>query len=162
MNLEQIEKLNELKEKGMITEEEYQQAKARILNEGAAPSTSQTLTPVSNYDYAMFLHLSQFCSWLFPLVGIVVPLILWQSKKDDPYIDQQGRVAMNWMLSSFIYAVVSGILCLLIIGFFMLTVLGICSVIFIILGALDANKGVVKSYPLSIKFFDVQETPRQS
>ena len=31
MNLEQIEKLNELKEKGLITEEEFQRAKERIL-----------------------------------------------------------------------------------------------------------------------------------
>jgi uncharacterized protein len=42
----------------------------------------------------------------------------------------------------------------------MLTVLAICSVIFIIMGALDANKGIVKSYPLSIQFFSVTETPR--
>jgi uncharacterized protein len=160
MNLEQIEKLNELKEKGMITEEEYQQAKARILNGGSGTTSAQPLTSVSNYDYCMFLHLSQFCSWLFPLVGIVVPFILWQSKKDDPYVDQQGRVAMNWALSSLIYAIVSVVLCLLVIGFFMLTVLAICSVIFIIMGALDANKGIVKSYPLSIQFFSVTETPR--
>jgi uncharacterized protein len=31
MDLDQIEKLNDLKQKGLITEEEYQQAKERIL-----------------------------------------------------------------------------------------------------------------------------------
>ncbi|HEY8941937.1 MAG TPA: SHOCT domain-containing protein, partial [Cellvibrio sp.] len=31
MDLDQIEKLNDLKQKGLITEEEFQQAKERIL-----------------------------------------------------------------------------------------------------------------------------------
>lgn len=160
MNLEQIEKLNELKEKGMITEEEYQQAKARILNSGDAPTAAQPLTSVSNYNYAMFLHLSQFCLWAFPVVGIVVPLILWQSKKDDPYVDQQGRVAMNWIFSFLLYAAVGLLLCLVGIGFVLLWALGICAAIFIVMGALNANRGVIKSYPLSIQFFNVTETNR--
>ena len=155
MNLEQIEKLNELKEKGMITEAEYQQAKARILNADSEPEPSQVRTMSNNYDYCLFLHLSQFCLWAFPLVGMVVPLILWQSKKDDPYVDQQGRVVMNWVFSSLLYGLVSLILCLVGIGFVMLWALGICSAIFIIMGALDANKGIIKSYPLSIQFLQV-------
>jgi hypothetical protein len=26
------------------------------------------------------------------------------------------------------------------------------------MGAMDANKGIIKNYPMSIKFFDVRET----
>jgi len=53
----------------------------------------------------MVLHLTQFCSWLFPFLGLVVPLIMWQSKKEDPYVDEQGKVVMNWVFSSLIYAI---------------------------------------------------------
>ena len=67
MDLNQIEKLNELKQKGLITEEEYQQAKDRILGSQAqaTASTSTELQPrtilkTNNYDYAMALHLTQF------------------------------------------------------------------------------------------------------
>lgn len=164
MDLDQIEKLNDLKQKGLISEEEYQQAKERILGAQAKsqPGTqiSPTVIKTNNYDFAMVLHLSQLCSWVFPFLGIIVPLIMWQSKKDDPYIDQQGKVVMNWVFSALIYAIVSVILCVVIVGFFLLAALCICSIVFTVMGAIDANKGVIKNYPLTIKFFDVNETPR--
>ncbi|HTF97246.1 MAG TPA: DUF4870 domain-containing protein [Cellvibrio sp.] len=164
MDLDQIEKLNELKQKGLISEEEYQQAKERILGSQSKSQSgtqiSQTIIKTNNYDFAMVLHLSQLCSWVFPFLGIIVPLIMWQSKKDDPYIDQQGKVVMNWLFSALIYAIVSVILCVVIVGFFLLAALCICSIVFAVMGAIDANKGVIKNYPLTIKFFDVQETPR--
>ena len=170
MNLEQIEKLNELKEKGMITEEEFQRAKEKILA-GEAVSTPQAAPQVAavsrpkpieiktnNFDYAMMMHFTQFASWLIPFLGIIIPLIMWQSRKEDPYIDQQGKVVMNWLFSSIIYGFVSIILCFILIGFVLLIALFICSVVFTIMGAINANKGIVKNYPLSIKFFDVTET----
>jgi uncharacterized Tic20 family protein len=163
MDLDQIEKLNDLKQKGLISEEEYQQAKERILGAQAQSTTAQPQTIVvktNNYDYALILHLSQFCSWFFPFLGLIVPLIMWQTKKEDPYIDEQGKVVMNWVFSAVIYSVVSIILCFLIVGFFLLAILFVCSIVFTIMGAMDANKGIIKNYPMSIKFFDVRETPR--
>jgi len=164
MDLDQIEKLNDLKQKGLISEEEYQQAKERILGAQPQPSAPvqqpHTIMQTNNYDYALVLHLAQFCSWLFPLLGLIVPLIMWQSKKEDPYVDEQGKVVMNWVFSSIIYGIVGIILCFVLIGIPLLILLFICSVVFTIMGAMDANKGVIKNYPLSIKFFDVRETPR--
>jgi uncharacterized Tic20 family protein len=164
MDLDQIEKLNDLKQKGLISEEDHQQAKERILGaqpQQAAPAQQpHTILQTNNYDYAMVLHLMQFCSWLFPFLGLIVPLIMWQSKKEDPYVDEQGKVVMNWVFSSLIYFLVSAILCLLVVGFFLIAILFVCSIVFTIMGAMDANKGVIKNYPLAIKFFDVRETAR--
>lgn len=164
MDLDQIEKLNDLKQKGLISEEEYQQAKERILGaqsqQAAPPQQPHTIMQTNNYDYAMVLHLTQFCSWLFPFLGIIVPLIMWQSKKEDAYVDEQGKVVMNWVFSSIIYVLVGIILCFVLIGIPLLILLFICSIVFTIMGAMDANKGVIKNYPMAIKFFDVKETPR--
>jgi uncharacterized Tic20 family protein len=162
MDLDQIEKLNDLKQKGLISEEEYQQAKERILGSQAqsAAQPQTILMKTNNYDYALILHLTQFCSWLFPFLGLIVPLIMWQSKKEDPYIDEQGKVVMNWVFSSIIYCLVSIVLCFILVGFVMLAILFVCSIVFTIMGAMDANKGIIKNYPMSIKFFDVRETPR--
>jgi uncharacterized Tic20 family protein len=167
MDLDQIEKLNDLKQKGLISEEEYQQAKERILGaqpqqSASAPQPQSIIVQTNNFDYAMVLHLTQFCSWLFPFLGIIVPLIMWQSKKEDPYVDEQGKVVMNWVFSSIIYVIVGIILCFVLIGIPLLILLFICSIVFTIMGAMDANKGVIKNYPMSIKFFDVRETPRVS
>ena len=167
MDLDQIEKLNDLKQKGLISEEEYQQAKERILGNvksqqahATAAQPQSIVVKTNNYDYAMVLHLTQFCSWLFPFLGLIVPLIMWQSKKEDAYVDEQGKVVMNWVFSSLIYFLVSAILCLIVVGFFLMAILFVCSIVFTIMGAMDANKGVIKNYPMSIKFFDVNETPR--
>lgn len=40
MDLDQIEKLNDLRQKGLISEEEYQQAKERILGAQSQRTTS--------------------------------------------------------------------------------------------------------------------------
>lgn len=163
MDLDQIEKLNDLKQKGLISEAEYQQAKERILGAQPQQATSaqpHTIMQTNNYDYAMVLHLTQFCSWLFPFLGLIVPLIMWQSKKEDAYVDEQGKVVMNWVFSSLIYFLVSLVLCLIVVGFFLMAILFVCSIVFTIMGAMDANKGVIKNYPMAIKFFEVKETPR--
>ncbi len=104
-------------------------------------------------QYAMFLHLSQFAGLIIPGLGWVLPLVLWLVKRDtSAYIDKNGKVVMNWILSSLIYAIVGSILIVLLIGIPLLVALVICSTIFTILGAIKARDGVIWSYPLSIHF----------
>lgn len=116
-----------------------------------APMVSE---PNSNErQYAMFIHLSQFAGLIVPLLGWILPLILWQVKKDTSvFIDNHGKIVMNWIISSLIYAIICGILSLLLIGLFLLVALGICSLIFTIIGAVKANNGETWPYPLSIRF----------
>lgn len=152
MDLEKIEKLNELKEKGLITEQEYSQAKARALGTQAA---SQPLADIDNRSYSMLLHFSQLSGIMVPVFGWLIPLVLWLIKRDDPYINEQGKVVLNWIVSSFIYFVLCLILTLVLVGFFMLVALGITSIILIVLGAIKAKEGKVQNYPLSIGFLTV-------
>lgn len=150
MNIEKLEKLNDLKEKGIITEEEFQQQKAKILNEAdltqvTVGNSSAALDFNDTKTYCMFMHLAQFCAFILPILGWVVPLVMWLTRKDDEQIDQQGRVIFNWILSALIYGFVSFILMFLVIGFPMLLALVVCNIVFIILGALKAKEGVVKN-----------------
>lgn len=101
----------------------------------------------------MFIHLSLLLGLVFPIVGLIVPLVLWLSKKDNHYIDQHGRTVANWLISYSIYAFVSFLLAFVLIGVPMLIALAVCHVIFAILGGLKAKDGVLWHYPLSIKFF---------
>lgn len=158
MDLEKIEKLNEMKEKGIVTEEEFQTAKARIL--GRAPSQPIDFSNLDSKSYSMFMHFSQFCCFILPVLGWVVPLIMWLTKRDDPYIDQQGRVVVNWIISAFIYATISVALMVVLIGFLLLFALIVCAIIFTVMGALNAKDGIIRNYPLSIRFLAVEETPR--
>lgn len=104
-------------------------------------------------QWAIFLHLSQFLSYLIPLAGVVVPLAIWLVKKDQiPGLDAHGRNVMNWLISAFIYGLIGGILIIIGIGFLILLPLGVCAIVFPIVGAINASDGKVWRYPLSIRF----------
>lgn len=101
----------------------------------------------------MFLHLSQLLNIVLPPAGIVVPIILWQIKKDEmPALDAHGKMVVNWLISSLIYFVVSLVLTIVLIGILGLITLGIMSVVFPIIGGIKANNGEFWEYPLTIKF----------
>ena len=152
MNYDELEKLNDLRQRGVISEEEFQQEKENILNHNPAkilPSTDAN-------QYSMFIHLSQFLG-IFTGIGIIVPVILWLIKKDEsPVIDNNGKIVINWILSLLIYAACAGILCIIVIGIPLLIALAVCDFIFIILGSIKASSGVLWKYPLSIEFFTIK------
>ena len=101
----------------------------------------------------LYLHLSQLANIiLFPL-GIIIPIVIWQMQKDKmPALDAHGKMIANWMISSFIYAVASVILAIILIGFLTFAAVGLMCIIFPIIGAIKANNGELWEYPLTIKF----------
>lgn len=153
MDLDKIEKLDELRQKGMISEEEYQQAKAKIL--GSQTPAPVAVSDMDNRTYSMLMHFAQLLGFVVPMCGWIAPLVMWLLKREDPYIDQQGRVVFNWIISAFIYCVVSVILMIVLIGFLLLPLLVLLSIIFTVIGALKANDGVIQNYPMSIPFFRI-------
>jgi uncharacterized Tic20 family protein len=139
---------------GVLTEAEFLRAKERLLD----GDTKRPATEKDERQWGMFVHLSLFGGYIVPLGGLILPIVLWQMKKDEfPSVDMHGRNVMNALLSLLIYATIGGILCLVFVGFFVLFALAICSVVFPIIGALKANDGVIWKYPYTIQFFSVPE-----
>jgi len=105
-------------------------------------------------QWAMILHFSQLVGiFVVPVVGFILPIILWQVKRNEmPELDAHGKVITNWLISALIYGVISTCLIIVFIGFPLLGVLGLLGIIFPILGGIKANEGVVWKYPLSIAF----------
>lgn len=155
-NYEEIEKLNDLRQRGIISEEEFQREKEKIFNRSNRTSPKPPMTTLDVNQYCMFIHLSQFLSFLG--IGIVVPIVLWLIKKDEStLIDNHGKVVINWILSMIIYGVCAGILCFIMIGIPLLIAIGVCNFIFIILGSIKASNGELWKYPLSIEFFPIKQ-----
>ncbi|MEP7147450.1 MAG: DUF4870 domain-containing protein [Acidobacteriota bacterium] len=102
----------------------------------------------------LFLHLSGLAfALVFPL-GIVLPIVLWQTQRDKiPALDAHGKMVTNWMISATIYGVVSFVLMFVLVGFLTGAAVWLMAIIFPIIGALKANnEGELWSYPLTIKF----------
>ena len=90
-------------------------------------------------------HLSQFFAiLLFPLVVFLVV--------DDNKVKEHAKEVLNWSISLTIYAIISSVLILVLIGFVGLAIIGIIGLIFPIIGAIKASEGTVYRYPLTIRF----------
>ena len=135
--------------RGALSDEEYAAAKARVLAEEKTTSSNQDAN-----QWGMWIHFSLLAGYILPLAGFVVPIVLWQSKKDEsPIIDAHGKIAMNAILTWFIYMCVGTVLAFVLIGIPLLIGLAVVAVIFPILGGIKASDGEVWSYPFLIRFF---------
>lgn len=150
---DELERLQRLRDSGALTDEEFAQAKATLLQGGSRQSGSAVDSNAVKW-WAVALHLSQFAGYLVPLAGFVVPIVIWQTTNQDyPEIDQHGRTVANWIISDLIYLAISGVFVLVGIGVPLLIVLGVLGIIFPIIGAVNAATGRCWQYPITIKFF---------
>ncbi|MBA1231335.1 DUF4870 domain-containing protein [Pseudomonas viridiflava] len=101
-------------------------------------------------QWAMFCHLSAFLGMIFPFGNLLGPLILWQMKKDsDPFIDAQGKEALNFQITVAIAATVSILLMVVVVGFALLMLVGLGALVLTIIAGVKANEGVDYRYPFT-------------
>lgn len=117
------------------------------------PMQPTSLQTPDQRQMGMFLHLAQLANVILFPVGIIVPIVIWQTQKDKiPGLDAHGKMVANWMISMTIYMVISIILIFFIIGIFMICAVLLMGIIFPIIGGIKANNGELWEYPLTIKF----------
>ncbi len=81
------------------------------------------------------------------------PLIVWLMKRgDSPEIDAHGKEALNFQISMLLYTLISGVFCLILIGFVFIAVLWVLNAIFVIIASIQASEGKFYRYPMTIRF----------
>ncbi len=97
--------------------------------------------------------MGMLCHLLGLFTCFIGPLIIWLIKKDeDPFVDNQGKEALNFQITVGIAFIVSGLLAFVCVGVFMGTAVGIADLVFCIVAAAKANSGQAYRYPVSIRF----------
>lgn len=106
-------------------------------------------------------HLAALLGLVLPSFGAIIgPLVVWLLKKaDDPRIDANGREALNFQISIFIYTwalgVIGALTWFILIGFLFLgaaILVGLFGVIMAIVAGIKASNGVDNyRYPLTIR-----------
>lgn len=159
---DRLERIKRLLDEGVLTPEEYDREKSRILSEEERTSWRDRFEPglrpwnMDVADYCMFLHLSQALLLFPPGVGILVPIVMWAMFRDrDPRIDAHGRVVLNWSISFLLYWAIAVGLMFVLIGFVVVAALVVVHIVFLVLGAIRASRGELWRYPLSIPFLAV-------
>ena len=104
-------------------------------------------------QWAMLTHLAAFAAFLIPFGNIIGPLLVWQLKKDlGPFVEKNGKEALNFQITIAIVALVCTMLMFALVGFILLPVLGLYWLILTIIAGVKANDGVTYRYPLTIRF----------
>lgn len=108
---------------------------------------------MSERTYCMLIHFSVFAGYAVPIAGLIVPIVLWQIKKDEmPSVDGHGKMVLNFVLSTMLYGIVCIPLTFVLIGIPLLIALSIAAVVLPIIGGVKANDGILWQYPLIINF----------
>jgi uncharacterized protein len=108
--------------------------------------------------WAMLCHLAGFVGFLPILPGIgwiLGPLIVWLIKKDQyPFVDEQGKEAVNFQITMLIYSAVSALLLLTCIGILLLPAVLLTDIVLVVIATIKANDGFHYRYPypLIIRF----------
>ncbi|MEH6567343.1 MAG: DUF4870 domain-containing protein [Halopseudomonas sp.] len=100
-------------------------------------------------QWALIAHLSGFLACVLPGIGqLIGPLIVWQLKKDeDPFIDDQGKEALNFQITVSLLMLLSFVLMLVVIGFFLMGLVAIGAIVLMIIAAIKSNEGIAYRYP---------------
>jgi hypothetical protein len=154
---EKIKNLQDLLEKGALTQEEFDAEKAKVLDREHQPTSSSEVSkvqlnskPLFGLDenlYLLIMHLSQFFS------AFIVPLVMWLvGKTDSQRVDIHGKNIMNFIITYTIWLVVGVVTIPIIVGIGILSVWGILVMVFIIIASIKSFNGEDWQYPLTIKF----------
>lgn len=105
--------------------------------------------------WAMLCHLTALAGFIgIPFGNILGPLICWLLKKEEyPFVNEQGKEALNFQITLTIAALIAGLLCLILIGIPILLAIIIGGVVLSIMAGIKANDGVSYKYPFRIEFF---------
>jgi uncharacterized protein len=119
------------------------------------PSLPAVLTASQERTWALVAHLSVIVVW------IVGPLLVWLSGKDrSPFVDHQGKEALNFSIDVSIAYVVGFVVTfgafaewwLAVVGIAILGLAGLTSIILPFLGAAAAYRGELFHYPFALRF----------
>jgi uncharacterized Tic20 family protein len=139
------------------------------------------MTTQSEKNTAALIHISAFAKYLIPLAGIIVPLIIWQAKKNDSdLINENGKSVINFHISLLMYSIIAIIIVAIfgfttilkyieieqsggdifpieiitgaIIGVFVLGIWTIIEFILTIIASVKASEGKIYKYPFTINF----------
>lgn len=122
------------------------------------PSTSGISS--EERQWAMFAHLSGLIAGLVTggWASFVGPLIIWLIKKDTmPFVDNQGKEALNfnitinitfaalWILT-FVTFGIGGLLAIP-----LMLIIAVVALVFVVLAAIKSNAGEAYRYPISLR-----------
>lgn len=83
--------------------------------------------------------------------GFIPGLVFYLVKKDDTFICSHAKEALNWAITVILAYIVALILSVVVIGALLMPIIGLCHLIFCIMGAIKASNGEAFKTPIAIR-----------
>jgi uncharacterized protein len=131
------------------------------MNDSLQQTVPQPLEPrAEEKTWGLICHLSGFAMYVLPTLGnIIGALVAWLVFKDrSSFADDQGKEALNFQLSTTLYAVLLGVFAIFTLGIGLILAiplwgaLAVFHIVMMLVAAVKTNEGVVYRYPLTIRF----------
>ncbi len=117
----------------------------------AQNATTVLSTSPNDRMWAMLCHLGTLATF-FPFANVILPLLIWSMKKEDsPFINDQGKEALNFQITIMIGYAICIPLFFLFIGIPLIAALGIYHIVFSIVAAIKSNEGLAYRYPFALR-----------
>ena len=98
-------------------------------------------------------HIGTLLGYTVVLGSFLIPLFIWLSKKEESeLIAAHARASLNFQISMAIYMLIAGFFAILLIGIPFLIIIPVINLICVIMATVDADRGKLFKYPLSITF----------
>lgn len=106
--------------------------------------------------WGMLAHVLALSGYVgVPLGNLLAPLVIWLVKKDQSqFVADQAKESLNFQISLTIYAIISGLSILVLIGIVLLPLVLFAGAILTIVAAVKANNGEFYRYPLTIRLIN--------
>jgi uncharacterized Tic20 family protein len=102
-------------------------------------------TNAEQRNIAMLVHLGGI------FFGFLPSLIVYLVKKDDPYLCEQSKEALNFQITVLIAMVVAWLSMFLLIGFLLLPLVALANLVLCIIAAVKTSNGVNYRYPFTLR-----------
>lgn len=116
---------------------------------GAMPDKPSGSPSQDDRTWGLLAHLSSLIG------GFIGPLVIWLVKKEEsPFVADQAKEALNFQIAVLIASVICAASTLVLIGFLLMPVVLIGNIVYTVIAAMEANKGVAYRYPYTIRLIN--------
>lgn len=119
------------------------------VHDDATPMAAQNAAPGAlSPDTGM----AQAAHLLTIVTSFIGPLIIWVTRgKEDAFVEQHAKEALNFQISMAIYYTVALLLMFVLVGFLLFPLLVLVDIVLVVMETLKAGRGEASRYPLSIR-----------
>ena len=107
--------------------------------------------PSEEKGWAALSHLSAFGMFL-GVPSLVGPFLVWLFKRDEPYVSEQAKEALNFNISFMIYGLIAGLSIIVLVGLILLPAVAITWFVLVIRAAIRTSAGEYYRYPMTMRF----------